>query len=209
MSTVRYRSNEGELIPIIALIIINFLIYILVNVTGRFMNFDLVQYLALPGTNFFRSSIAFLHVPWTIVTYMFTHYDFWHIFANMITLYFYGSFLNRITGVRTFLLVYFAGGLVAGLFVLLLTTPASATIGASGAVFALGGALAVMAPKVKVFMFPIPVPMPLWVAILIGFVILALPFAGIFGISWQGHLGGLLTGLVAGWLLRKRIRVIY
>jgi len=180
-----------------------------VNIAIRLLGVNILPYLALPGTTFFLSPEAFLLAPWTVLTYMFTHADFFHILANMVTLYFYGSFLNRLTGVKTFLSIYFIGGLVAGLFILLLSSPSPGTIGASGAIFALGGALAVLTPKLKVFIFPIPVPMQLWVAILIGFLILSLPVAGYFGISWQGHLGGLLTGLAAGWFLRKRIRVIY
>lgn len=194
---MRYRSNEGELIPIIAIIIVNFLVYIGVNI-ANFTDNNILSYLAL-------SKATFLLAPWTILSYMFTHADFWHILANMVTFYFYGSFLNRITGIRTFLAIYLIGGLVAGVFIILLSSPISFTIGASGAVFALGGALAVLVPKLKVFIFPIPAPMPLWVAILIGFIVLAI----IPHVSWQGHLGGLLTGLAAGWLLRKRMRVIY
>ncbi|MCX6006671.1 MAG: rhomboid family intramembrane serine protease [Chloroflexi bacterium] len=197
MSRVRYGSGEGELIPIIVLIIVNFLVYIGVNI-AQFTNTSILQYLALSRSTFFQT-------PWTVVSYMFTHQAFFHILANMVTLYFYGSFLNRITGVKTFLSIYFIGGVVGGLFVLLLSSPYSFTIGASGAIFALGGALAVLTPKLKVFIFPIPAPMPLLVAILIGFLVLAI----IPDVSWQGHLGGLLTGLAAGWLLRKRIRVIY
>jgi uncharacterized protein len=197
MSRVSYRSGEGELIPIIVLIIVNFLVYIGVNI-ANFTGAGILGYLAL-------SRSTFLVAPWTIFTYMFTHQEFFHILANMITLYFYGSFLNRITGVRTFLLIYLVGGLVAGLFVLLLSPLNSFTIGASGAIFALGGALAVLVPKLKVIIFPIPVPMPLWVAILIGFLVLAI----LPGVSWQGHLGGLVTGLLAGWVLRKRVRVLY
>jgi len=194
---MRYRSGEGELIPIIVLIIVNVLVYIAINI-ANFMDVSLVRYLALGITTFFRE-------PWTIVTYMFTHQDFFHLLANMLTLYFYGSFLNRITGVKTFLTVYFVGGLVAGLFVLLLALPPYyLTIGASGAIFALGGVLTVLTPQLKVFIFPIPVPMPLWVAIVIGFLVLAI----IPGVSWQGHLGGLVLGLLAGWYLRRRLRLI-
>jgi uncharacterized protein len=197
MSNIRYRSGEGELIPIIVLIIINFVVYLAINI-AQFTNTSILQYLAL-------SRSTFLLAPWTVFTYMFTHQEFFHILANMVTLYFYGSFLNRVTGVKTFLTIYIIGGLAGGLFVLLLSSPYSFTIGASGAIFALGGALAVLTPQLKVFIFPIPAPMPLWVAILVGFLVLAI----IPGVSWQGHLGGLLFGLAAGWYLRRRVRVIY
>ncbi len=193
---MRYRSNDGDLTPIIVLIILNFLVYIAVNI-ANFTGGSIIQYLALSRSTFFD-------YPWTIVTYMFTHQEFFHILFNMLTLYFFGQFLNRLIGPRIFLTIYFIGGLVSGLVILLLSPVMSSTIGASGAIFALGGALAVLTPQLKVFIFPIPVPMPLWVAILITFLILAL----IPGVSWQGHLGGLLTGLLAGWLLRRRLRII-
>jgi membrane associated rhomboid family serine protease len=194
---MRNRTSEGEHIPVIALIIVNFLVYIAANI-AQFTGNTLVQYLAL-------SKLTFLAYPWTIFAYMFTHMDFFHLLANMVTLYFYGSFLRQITGLRPFLLIYFVGGLLAGAIILLLSPVSSFTIGASGAIFALGGALAILTPKLRVIIFPIPVPMPLWVAILIGFLVLAvLP-----GVSWQGHLGGLLFGLLAGLYLRKRVRVIY
>jgi uncharacterized protein len=193
---MRYRTNDGELIPIIVLVIINFLVYLAINI-AQFTDMSIVRYLAL-------SRSTFIEYPWTGFTYMFTHQDFFHLLFNMITLYFFGSFLNRVAGLRWFLVIYFIGGLAGGLLVLLLSSPMSFTIGASGAIFALGGALAVLTPQLKVIIFPIPVPMPLWVAILISFLVLAL----LPGVSWQGHLGGLLTGLLAGWYLRKHMRVI-
>ena len=196
MSRVRYGLGEGELIPIIVLIIINIVVYLAINI-ATYSGTSIVEYLALS-----RSTV--MAEPWTILTSMFTHIDFMHLLANMITLYFYGSFLNRITGTRTLLWIYFGGGLLSALAVLLLSHPMSYTIGASGAVFALGGALAVLVPMIKVFIFPIPVPMPLWVAIAIGFVLLAF----IQGVSWQGHLGGLLFGLAAGWYLRGKMRPV-
>jgi len=57
---------------------------------------------------------------------------------------------------------------------------------------------------VPVLIFPIPIPMPLWVAILIFFLISFLP-----GIAWQAHLGGLLLGVIAGFLFRRRRRIHY
>ncbi len=197
MSTVSYRTREGELIPVIVIIILNVLVYLAVNIAA-FSGGNIIPYLGLYG-----SWSGLMERPWTLVTYMFTQADFWHLLTNMLTLYFFGSFLNRIAGMRNFLIVYFAGGIVGGLFVLCLSAPYAATIGASGAVFALGGALAIVAPKVSVFIFPIPVPMPLWIAVVIGFLIL-LPFSFI---SWQGHLGGLLFGLLAGLYLRHRLKI--
>jgi len=200
MSTARYRTNEGELIPIIAIIILNVLVFLMLQITSR-VDPELYMGMIL---NLGISNGLFFEKPWTIITYMFTQAEFMHLLANMLTLYFFGSFLIRVAGTRNFLWIYFVGGIIGGLFVLafssLFTPP---TIGASGAVFALGGALAVVAPKVKVFIFPIPVPMPLWIAVTIGFLIL-LPFSFI---SWQGHLGGLLFGLLAGLYLRHRLKI--
>jgi len=47
---------------------------------------------------------SFLAMPWAIVTNLFVHSGFWHIIANMITLYFFGSFLYRLIGMPRFLL---------------------------------------------------------------------------------------------------------
>jgi len=140
--------------------------------------------------------------PWTIVTSMFVHGGFAHILFNMISLYFLGSFLIRAAGEKSFLAVFFLGGLAGNILFILLADPYSTGIGASGAIFALGGALAVMLPRVPVLVFPIPVPMPLWAAILIFLLFSFLP-----GIAWQAHLGGLLLGLIAGLILRKRRRI--
>ena len=82
--------------------------------------------------------------------------------------------------------------------------PFTPGIGASGGVFALGGALAVMVPRVPVIVFPIPVPISLWVAILIFLLLSFLP-----GIAWQAHIGGLVLGLAAGFIFRRRRRTYY
>jgi len=154
--------------------------------------------------------------PWTIISSMFVHGNFGHILFNMISLYFLGSFLIRAAGEKSFLAVFFLGGLagnilyfVLGYLVLrgfippLFGDPFTPGIGASGGIFALGGALAIMVPRVPVIIFPIPVPVPLWVAIII-LVCISFLFSGI---AWQAHLGGLFLGLIAGLILRRRRRI--
>jgi membrane associated rhomboid family serine protease len=136
---------------------------------------------------------------------MFVHGGFAHIIFNMISLYFLGSFFLRIAGERSFLAVFFLGGLAGNALYILLAPPNVMGIGASGAIFAIGGALAVLVPRVPVIVFPIPIPMPLWVAIIIFF-LLSFLFSGI---AWQAHLGGLLLGLVAGLIFRRRRRIYY
>ena len=88
--------------------------------------------------------------PWTIFTSLFLHASFGHIFGNMITLYFFGENLQSLVGSQKFLIIYFIGGILGGLTYVLLATPLSIAIGASGAVFAVGGALTMLRPKIGV-----------------------------------------------------------
>jgi membrane associated rhomboid family serine protease len=123
----------------------------------------------------------------------------------MFTLHFFGSYLSRLVGDGRFLITYFGGGILGNILFILLGPPFSIAIGASGAVFALGGALTVMRPGIRVFIIPIPVPIPLWIAVIGGFVILSfIPF-----VAWQAHLGGLVFGLITGYFFRKRERSFF
>ena len=191
---MRYRRYQRfKLSPILILIAVNFLLFIAT--------------LIAPGLIFLLGlqPAGFLSRPWTIVTCMFVHTGWWHIFANMLTLYFFGTYLYRLIGQGRFLFVYFGGGILGGILYLLLASPFSIAVGASGAVFALAGALVVMRPKLPVLIFPIPVPIPLWLAVIGGFLILSfLP-----KIAWQAHLGGLVLGLIAGSFFRKRERYFF
>jgi membrane associated rhomboid family serine protease len=187
---MRYQSFQ--LTPILTIIILNLLVYIATLIIP-----ELIPFLGLIPA-------AILEQPWTIVTNLFVHAGLWHILANMLTLYFFGSYLSRLVGDRRFLIVYFGGGVLGNIFYLILGNPFTIAIGASGAVFALGGALAIMRPRIRVIVFPIPAPIPLWVAVIGGFIILSfLPNVG-----WQAHLGGLVFGLIAGYFFKKRQRYI-
>ncbi len=188
---VRYGGYQGfRMNAIWGLIIANLLVFIITGlVAGLFPLLGL-----MPAIVFER--------PWTILTSMFVHSGLWHILANMYMLYFFGSSVYRLVGKGRFLAVYLAGGILGSILYILLAPPYSLAVGASGAVFALGGVLAMMTPKTKVFIFPIPIPFSLWIAVIGGFLVLS--FAP--SIAWQAHLGGLLLGLVAGYSFKKRAR---
>ena len=181
--------------PVFTILALNLGIFIAVQ-----MSPDLIGNLGL-----YSDTDIFLERPWGIFTSMFVHDGFYHLFANMITLYFFGSFFNRLVGNRIFLLVYFGGGIAGSILFILLASDALA-IGASGAVFALGAAMAVIVPRMKVVIFPIPAPIPLWMAALGIFALLTvLPMMTTFSnIAWQAHLGGAAFGLAAGYILKTR-----
>jgi membrane associated rhomboid family serine protease len=189
---MRYRRQRFDLNPIWIIIAINFLMLVATAVSPR-----LSYLLGLVPAIFWSQ-------PWTIVTNLFIHSGLWHLLANMLTLYFFGNYLSRLVGDSKFLIVYFSGGILGNILYILLGEPLSVAVGASGAIFALGGALAIMRPKLRVLVFPIPVPLPLWIAVIGGFIILSfLPF-----VAWQAHLGGLVVGLIAGYIFRRKEFII-
>ena len=198
---VRYGYPSDGLSPILIIIVANLFIYVLIfilSIISPPLTEKVFLSLALPMPAYFWAQ------PWAIVTSMFLHTRFWHIFANMITLYFFGTAFNRLVGDRRFLLVYFSGGIIGNILMLLLAgfAPYYVALGASGAVFALAGGLVVMRPKLPVIIFPIPIPVPLWVAVMGGFLLLSfMP-----SVAWQAHLGGLIVGLIAGYIFRRRER---
>src|SRR4030065_355369 len=141
-----YRSNRSDNIaPVLAIIILCFLVYI-ATILPRvldFLNYNLVALLGL-------QTATFIQQPWTIVTNLFVHGSIWHLLFNMLTLYFFGTFLLRLASVRTFLIIYFLGGIVGNIFFMLFAILMDSifmdprllyaiVIGASGAIFALGG----------------------------------------------------------------------
>ncbi|MFC2007986.1 rhomboid family intramembrane serine protease [Chloroflexota bacterium] len=197
-----YRTYQGFKLNSISIIIgINLLLFIAIDLLLK--NIDINLYVQLIS-RFGLVPDIFRNQPWTIVTSMFIHAGFWHIFGNMITLFFFGGFVSRLVGNNKFLLVYFAGGILGNTLYILLAEPLSVAVGASGAVYALAGALVVMMPNIRVLIWGI-VPMRLWIAVLVFMFI----WSFIPGIAWQAHLGGLIFGLAAGFLFRRRERRLF
>ncbi len=146
---------------------------------------------------------------WTFVTSMFMHAGFGHLFVNMMSLMFIGNFVEKLIGKKRFIWLYFAGGLFAGLFFVLIALGTGSdlnvyAVGASGAVFALGGLLAVLTPRLPVLVFFI-IPMPMWAAMgFLMFGLWALSLGLGLPIGNSAHLGGLVVGLGYGFYLKKR-----
>jgi membrane associated rhomboid family serine protease len=197
---MRYRSYQRYVdVTVLTIIAVNVVLFI-----ARVARPDLIGTLGLTPSSWTSE-------PWTLLTSMFMHADITHILFNMLSLYFLGRFLCQIIGDKWFLVIYFAGGIIGGFFFILFSIPleteGNTVIGASGAIFAVGGALAVLVPNVKVILFPIPAPIPLWTAIIGTFLLLTL-LAFATNIAWEAHLGGLLLGLAVGYYLRRRSRGI-
>ncbi|OGO33189.1 MAG: hypothetical protein A2Z29_08730 [Chloroflexi bacterium RBG_16_56_11] len=187
-------SNLG---PVWILIIVNLLVFIVTTYSdSAFFNLALNARL-LPDK------------PWTLVTAMFVHSGVWHIVFNMIALYFFGRTLVSLVGRGRFLLTYFAGGIVGNVVFLLFNLSSfNLLVGASGAVYAIAGALVVMIPNMRIALWGI-IPMPLWVFVIVFLVLLSVPPFVSTSIAWQAHLGGIAAGLIAGYFFRRRARWIF
>ncbi|HLN77645.1 MAG TPA: rhomboid family intramembrane serine protease [Nocardioidaceae bacterium] len=123
---------------------------------------------------------------WQVFTSMFTHIDLLHIGFNMLALWFLGPQLEAVVGRTRFLAIYLLSGLMGSAFVYWLSPEYSPTVGASGAIFGLMGALLVIAFKLRADYSQIL----LWLGLNAMITIFGR------GISWQGHLGGLIGGML-------------
>ncbi|MFH1228880.1 MAG: rhomboid family intramembrane serine protease [Candidatus Aenigmatarchaeota archaeon] len=140
-----------------------------------------------------------LSSPWIIITYMFLHGSFEHLFFNMFALGMFGSILEQTVGGKKFLLIFFASGIAAGIGSLLFYT---SSIGASGAIYGVLGTLAVLRPRMTVYVSFVPLPMILAVVFWAAGDLLGL-FSTSDLIAHAAHLFGLVFGLLYGMLLRK------
>lgn len=136
--------------------------------------------------------------PWRFLTAIFLHGSVTHLLYNLFALALFGSILERLIGGRGFLLTFFLTGIGANL-VSVLFYPSS--LGASGAIFGVIGALIVVRPLLTVFAFGLP--MPIFVA---GLIWAAGDVIGIFipsNVANIAHLSGLAFGLILGVFYRK------
>jgi membrane associated rhomboid family serine protease len=121
---------------------------------------------------------------WQLVTSQFTHVQLWHIAGNMLALWFLGPQLEAVLGRSRFLALYLVSGLAGSVTVMWFSSEIGITVGASGAIYGLFGALGIVAHKVGGDLRGL-----FGLLVINLFITFAVP-----GISWQGHVGGLLGG---------------
>jgi len=137
---------------------------------------------------------------WQLITYQFMHGGFGHIFFNMFALWMFGMEIENNWGSKKFLIYYLLCGVVAGLFQLFLTpllgSMPAITIGASGAVYGVLIAFALMFPDRPIYLyFLLPIKAKYLVGFLIVLEFLLVDSAG-SNVAHLAHLGGALAGFL-------------
>jgi len=136
-----------------------------------------------------------LQRPWTLITYMFVHADFNHIFWNMVVLFFFGMELERRVGEKKFLQIYILSGIVAALGQMMIS--GGTLEGASGALYGVMGCLAIIAPEIRILLFFV-IPVSIRGAVVLFALIDFLTLGYADNIAHMAHIVGLLVGLVYG-----------
>jgi len=135
---------------------------------------------------------------WRLLTSMFLHGDILHIFSNMFSLLIFGSYVELSFSKYEFVLIYFISGILGSLLTVFLLPLNTISLGASGAIFGLIGAV------LSIFIFDRNNPL----------IILGLIYAFYFvissftseGINYIAHIFGLLGGFATGYILRRKKR---
>lgn len=192
----RFRYTYSNVTTI--LVVINFIVFCLT----QFLMPSLTYYLALVPRY-----ILYRHWYWQFLTYMFVHGSVSHFLFNMLSLYIFGTAVERRIGSREFTLYYLLCGTLCGVASYAMYYLANTNVvllGASGAIYALLILFSALYPRAVIYVFGIiPVQAPL--LIIIYFVIeLAGGLFSYDGVAHMTHLFGLLFGLIY-MLVRMRI----
>ncbi len=152
----------------------------------------LMTYLALNPAN-----IVYGHMYWQFFTYMFVHdlYNIQHLLFNMLGLFFFGYITEKAIGSKEFLLMYLFTGILCGIasFLIYISTGQWRVFlyGASGAVYAVMFAYAVVFPRAKIFVwYVLPVPAPLLIIAYAAIEVFDQLFSLKSGIAHTTHLAG-------------------
>ncbi len=138
-----------------------------------------------------------LQQPWSFVTYMFVHGDFWHLFFNMLGLFFFGPPVEERLGSREFIKYYTICGLIGGAVLALFFARNGLLIGASGAVYAVMLAFAFFWPNAPIYIWGIfPVKAKWLVIAFTAMSILPMVTGRAGNVAHFAHLGGFAVGFI-------------
>jgi membrane associated rhomboid family serine protease len=170
----------------------------LANILTKY--FSLIPIGGYPAGTIGNEIVEWSFYPWQLITYQFMHGSFSHILFNMFSLWMFGIEVENYWGSKKFFYFYLLCGVVAGLCHLfispLLGVGAAPTIGASGAIYGVLAAFALLFPNRLIFIyFFIPIKAKYLVTILIVMEFMLVDSAN-SGIAHLAHLGGALAGLV-------------
>jgi membrane associated rhomboid family serine protease len=155
------------------------------------------------------AEVTHLGFVWQPVTYLFLHATIWHILFNLLYLVLFGADLEHMWGARKFTTYFLVCGVGAGLIDVAVRTimdphalqhgaASDPTIGASGAIYGILLACAVIMPHREVMLFPLPITISMrWLVIILG----GIEFFSTLGVSGDNvshvcHLGGMLVGYI-------------
>ncbi|MBR5782284.1 MAG: rhomboid family intramembrane serine protease [Bacteroidales bacterium] len=213
-----FRPSGFSVLPTVVknLLIINILFFLATIAAETTLRINLSDYLGLHyiGASDFK--------PYQLVTYMFMHGNFTHLFFNMFALWMFGNTLENIWGPNRFLLFYFVCGIGAGFiqefvqYIQYATTLADytsvnmgghiipmseylnmlTTVGASGAVYGILLAFGMMFPNSTLYIyFAIPIKAK-WFVLIYGIIELFSGLTSADNVAHFAHLGGMLFGLI-------------
>ena len=208
-------ENPTHSVPIITylLIVANVLVFVFQTLLGSNNDLFVYQFAMIPAdVTSFRS----LDSLFNIFTSMFMHGGLAHIGGNMLYLWIFGDNVEDRLGSGKYFVFYIIGGVIASI-THILTDPDSIipTVGASGAIAAVLGAYLVLFPSQRVLtliplgfwlrmtMLPASLVLGVWFVLQFFQGVLSLGGPDVGGVAFWAHIGGFVTGVVLGWLLKK------
>ncbi len=212
----KFGSFFGSLSATGWLILINIVFFIFIIFLSLFVK-NIMSYVALKPSDFMQGKYL-----WALITSMFMHGGFFHLFVNMFVLFSLGNLCEKIIGRKRFLAFYLISGIAAGLmFVLfayffgntelgakIFSSPDVAAVGASGAIFAIAGLFMILTPRLRFMIIFLPffsLPAYLMIPIALFATWIVSSSVGI-GIGNTAHLGGFLVGVFYGIYLRYKYK---
>jgi membrane associated rhomboid family serine protease len=191
---MKQRNLESTLYAIGVIVVVNLVAFLIAAVSAGSLSNTTSSFEVRDG-GLFGPAVEDQGEWWRVLTSGFLHVSWEHFFSNMVALFLLGLLLGNALGAARFVIIYVGALIVGGLFVLLLS-PDSLTVGASGAVFGLAGAGLVVAWRQHRWIYFFLVAA--WALTNLIFSI-STP-----GISVAGHVGGLLGGALLGLLFSGR-----